>query len=144
MKPYAYYRTTSVSIPLKDDYMTIYYYKKGVMVGIKKQFETDYEPPKGCVEEKVLDEVSYSAHMKHYEEENKRLKDEFRRDLIAEYEMTNHPKANKIFDKAWELGRSSGYKEIEYYFQDLVSIVKDDDELEIGAEVRTPFDLLVN
>ena len=108
MKPYVYYQTTSVSIPRQDDYMTIYYYKKGVMVGMKRQFETDYEPPKNCVEEKVLDEVSYNSHMKHYNEERLRLEKEFREDLIDKYKMTNHPKANQLFDKAWDFGCSLG------------------------------------
>jgi hypothetical protein len=127
MKPYAYYQTTSVSIPRQDDYMTIYYYRKGVMVGMKRQFETDYEPPKNCVEEKVLDEVSYNAHMKHYQEEAKRLQDEFRKDLITEYKMTGHTKANKLFNKAWDLGCAGGLEEVEYYFRDLVELFQNDE-----------------
>jgi len=123
MKPLSYYQTTSVSIPKQDDYMTIYYYKKGVMVGMKRQFETDYEPPKNCVEEKVLDEVSYNAHMKHYQEERKRLEEEFRKDLIAEYKMSHHPKANKLFNKAWDMGCSNGLQDVEYYFQDLIELI---------------------
>jgi hypothetical protein len=124
MKPLSYYQTTSVSIPNPDDYMTIYYYQKGVMVGMKRQFEEDFQPPKRCVEEKVLDEVSYNAHLNHYYEEQDKLKNQFREDLIAEYHMTNHPKANKIFDKAWELGYSKGHEEVEYYFQDFVELFK--------------------
>jgi flagellar biosynthesis/type III secretory pathway protein FliH len=126
MKPLSYYQTTSVSIPNQDDYMTIYYYRKGVMVGMKRQFDEDFQPPKRCVEEKVLDELSYNAHLNHYYEEQEKLKNEFREDLIAEYHMTNHPKANKIFDKAWELGHSKGYEEVEYYFQDLTELFDKD------------------
>jgi hypothetical protein len=126
MKPFSYYQTTSVSIPKKDDYMTIYYYRKGVMVGMKRQFDADFEPPKGYVEERVLDEVSYNAHMKHYQEENLRLQEEFRRDLIEEYKMTGHQRANKIFDKAWDMGISSGLQEVEFYFQDLIGLFKDE------------------
>jgi hypothetical protein len=128
MKPLSYYRTTSVSLPKKDDYMTIYYYRKGKVVGIKRQFDTDFQPPKNCVEERVLDEVSYNAHLKHHYEEKIKLKNEFGADLIAEYNMTNHPKANKIFDKAWELGQSKGHEEVEYYFQDFVELFKNDSE----------------
>jgi hypothetical protein len=128
MKPYAYYQTTSISIPRQDDYMTIYYYKKGVMVGMKVgKVEDDFEPPKNCVEESVLDEVSYNAHMKHYQEERLRLEKEFREDLIAKYKMTNHPKANKLFDKAWDFGCSLGYDAIEDYFQDLVELFQNDE-----------------
>jgi hypothetical protein len=127
MKAYDYYRTTSVSIPKQDDYLTIYYYRKGVMVGMKRQFEEDYEPPENCVEEKVLDEVSYDAHRKHYSEESKRLQDEFRKDLIAEYKITHHPKADKLFNKAWDMGSAGGLEEVEYYFRDLIELFQDDE-----------------
>jgi hypothetical protein len=125
MKPLSWYQKTSVSIPKQDDYMTIYYYRKGVMVGMKRQFDDDFQPPKNCVEEKVLDEVSYNAHLNHYYEEQDKLKNQFRKDLIAEYHMTDHPKANKIFDKAWELGHSKGHEEVEYYFCDFVELFRD-------------------
>jgi hypothetical protein len=123
MKPLSYYRETTVSIPRQDDYMTIYYYRKGVMVGMKRQFDQDFEPPKNCVEEKVLDEISYNAHMKHYHKERQRLENEFRKDMIAKYELTNHPKADKLFNKAWDMGCSGGLEEVEYYFMDLVELL---------------------
>ena len=127
MKPLSYYQETSVSIPRQDDYMTIYYYKKGVMVGMKRQFDDDFVPPKNCVEEKVLDEVSFNAHMKHYQEENLRLQNEFRRDLIAEYKMSHHPKADKLFNKAWDMGCAGGLEEVEYYFRDLIELFQDNE-----------------
>jgi endo-1,4-beta-mannosidase len=114
-----------VSIPKQDDYMTIYYYRKGVMVGMKRQFEDDFEPPENCVEEKVLDEISFNAHMKHYKEEVIRLQNEFRKDLISEYKMAGHPKAKKLFSKAWDMGISGGLEEVEYYFRDLVELFQD-------------------
>ena len=127
MKPYDYYRTTLVSIPKQDDYMTVYYYRKGVMVGMKRMFDYDFIRPNECVEEKVFDEVSYNAHMKHYHEERLRLEEEFRKDLIAEYKMSHHPKANKLFNKAWDMGCSGGLEEIEYYFRDLVELFHDNE-----------------
>jgi hypothetical protein len=128
MKPYDYYRTTSISIPKQDDYMTIYYYKKGVMVGMKVgKIEDDFQPPKNCVEESVLDEVSYNAHMKHYQEERLRLEKEFREDLIVEYKMSHHPKADKLFNKAWDMGCSGGLEDVEYYFRDLIELFQDDE-----------------
>jgi hypothetical protein len=125
MKSYAYYRTTSISIPKKDDYMTIYYYRKGVMIGMKSQFDEEFEPPKNCVEERVLDEVSFNAHMRIYQDENLRLQEEFREDLIAKYEMTGHPNANKVFNKAWDMGCAGGLEEVEYYFCDLIELFQD-------------------
>lgn len=126
MKPYDYYQTTSVSIPTRDKYTTIYYYRKGVMVGMKSQFDDDFQPPKNCVEEKVLDEVSYQAHLKHYHEEIKRLQDEFCYDLIDKYNMTAHPKANECFNKAWDFGGGVGLWEVEDYFISIIEIFKED------------------
>jgi hypothetical protein len=126
MKPLSYYQTTSVSIPKKDDYMTIYYYRKGVMVGIKRQFDDEFEPPKNCVEEQVFDEVSFNAHMKHYTDEIEKLHQEFKKDLIAKYGMTNHLKANICFEKAWDFGSSTGLWDVEDYFASIVEIFKDE------------------
>jgi len=126
MRPLSFYQTISVSIPKKDDYMTIYYYRRGVMIGMKKQFDVDYVPPQDCVEERVFDEASYNAHMKLYQEENLRLQEEFRKDVIAEYNMTEHPKANKIFNKAWDMSCSLGYVEVINCFSDLVELFQDD------------------
>ena len=95
------------------------------MIGMKKQFDFDFEPPKNCVEEKVLDEVSYQAHLKHYHEDIKRLQDEFRQDLIEKYGMTGHPKANECFYKAWDFGESSGLYDVEDYFMNLIDLIKD-------------------
>jgi hypothetical protein len=140
MKPLSYYQKTSVSIPKKDDYMTIYYYRKGVMVGMKRQFDDEFQAPENCVEEYVLDEVSYNAHLKHYHEENKRLQDEFRRDLIDKYKITGHPKADKIFNKAWDMGCSGGLQEVEYYFLDLVELFIDEET----NDSPNLFDAMVN
>lgn len=107
--------------------MTVYYYRKGTMVAMKRQFDDDFIPPKNCVEEQVLDEVSYNAHMNHYQEDALRLQDEFREDLIAKYHMTWHPKADKLFDKAWEYGSSSGLWDVEDYFMSLTELFDADD-----------------
>lgn len=74
MKPYSYYQTTSISIPKKDDYMTVYYYRKGVVVGMKKQFDGEYQPPLNCVQEQILDENSYNAHLKLYSDDQLEVK----------------------------------------------------------------------
>ncbi len=102
------------------------------MVGMKVgPCDEDFQPPKNCVEEYVLDEISYNSHLKHYHEENKRLQDEFRRDLIEYYGMTGHPKADKIFNKAWDMGCSLGYEAIQEYFEDFVELFKNDERNEV-------------
>jgi hypothetical protein len=126
MQPLSYYKTTSVSIPRKDDYMTIYYYRKGIMIAVKKQFDENFEPPKNCVEEVVFDEISYNAHLKHYYSEVDKLHNEFKDDLIEKYEMKNHPKAEICFDKAWDFGGSMELWDVEDYFASIVEIFKKD------------------
>jgi hypothetical protein len=139
MKPLSYYQKTSVSIPKKDDYMTIYYYRKGVMVGMKVgPCDDEFQPPKNCVEEYVLDEISYNSHLKHYNEENKRLQDEFRRDLIDHYGMTGHPKADKIFNKAWDMGCSLGYEAVQEYFEDFVELFQNHE----GNSLKKQFEFI--
>ena len=126
MKPLSYYQNTSVAIPRKTDYMTIYYYRKGVMIGIKTQFGDEFIPPKNCVEEQILDEISYNAHVKLYREEVVRLQNEFRKDLIAKYNMSNHPKSDKLFNMAWDFGGSLGYDAVEDYFSNLINLFQED------------------
>jgi hypothetical protein len=97
------------------------------MVGMKRMFDYDFIRPNECVEEKVFDEVSYNSHMKLYHDERKRFEDEFRKDLIAEYKMSHHPKADKLFNKAWDMGIAGGLEEVEYYFRDLVELFHDNE-----------------
>ena len=101
------------------------------MIGMKKQFDTDYEPPKNCVEEQILDEVSYNAHTKHYREEIIRLQEEFRQDILEKYHMKEHPKAHKIFDKAWEIAGSLGYRAVEDHFHDLVELFQEEQQSQL-------------
>jgi hypothetical protein len=127
MKPLSYYQKISVSIPRRQDYTTTYYYRKGVMVEMKVgKHNDDFQPPDKCVEEYDLDEVSYNAHIKLYQDESIKLQNEFRKDLILKYEMNKHPKANVIFDKAWDIGCSSGLQSVEYYFTDIMDLFDDE------------------
>ena len=88
--------------------------------------DESFQSPNKCVEENVLDQISYDAHLKHYQEENLRLQNEFRRDLIEKYGMTNHPKANEIFDKSWDYGSASSLWDVEDYFVSLMELFSND------------------
>jgi len=70
-----------------------------------------------------------------YYVEERRLNELFKQDLLVELglltlgahrcELVKHPKADLLFDKAWELGRSSGLPlEVVNYAYDLVDLVK--------------------
>jgi hypothetical protein len=131
MKPISYYKTSSVSSPIEDYYMTTYYYKEGKLVVIKKggSFNENFEAPFGCVEEKVLDQISYEAHRRLYRQEISNLQQEFKMDLLQKYYSTNHPRATDCFNLAWEFA-SGDFEEVEYYFEGISRLVIVDDNFD--------------
>jgi len=48
----------------------------------------------------------------------------FKADLLEENGLTSHPKADKLFDMAWEDGHSSGLEEVEAYFVEFMVLLK--------------------
>lgn len=54
-----------------------------------------------------------------YGEETKRLEDLFKSDLESHFNMTNHPKKDMLYSKAWDHGHASGYSEVLYWYEDL-------------------------
>jgi hypothetical protein len=58
----------------------------------------------------------------YYAEQN-RLEKQFREDLEEQYGMKGHPKADKLFSKAWQMGHSNGYGEVANYYDDLHELV---------------------
>lgn len=59
-----------------------------------------------------------------YHEEQKRLYTEFQNDIAEFYLMTDHPKKDKVFAKAWEDGHSSGFGEVHNHYAELVHLVR--------------------
>jgi hypothetical protein len=56
--------------------------------------------------------------------EEQRLLLVFRSDLESEFEMSGHPKADPVFQKAWDLGHSDGLYEVAWHYRDLADLVK--------------------
>ena len=54
-----------------------------------------------------------------YRGETGRLMDLFRKDALEDVGLSDHPKAEKIYNFAWDHGHSSGYSEIYYWLCDL-------------------------
>lgn len=65
-----------------------------------------------------------SAQRRLYGEDQARLLKLFQSDLEAEYGVQNNPKAEMLFDKAYSLGKSYGYNEIECHYAELVDLIK--------------------
>ena len=48
----------------------------------------------------------------------------FKRDLLVSLDLTEHPKANRLYAMAWEHGHSSGYAEVAMYAEELAELLK--------------------
>ena len=127
MKPFKYYSTSTVVYPDKRDYITFYVYDKGKCLyegrdKSKTELKTEY--PDAIIQE-VLDEVEYKEHLKLYNAEKGRLYKEFKEDLFEEFEMSNHPKRERIFTYAWDEGHSCGLEDVYNVFSDIVDLIVD-------------------
>ena len=49
---------------------------------------------------------------------------EFRKDLEEFHGMTNHLKADLLWNKSWERGHSGGYSDVASVYEDLVELVE--------------------
>ena len=58
-----------------------------------------------------------------YRAETNRLESQFKADLEAEYQFVNHPKANKLFELAWNYGHSYSYSEVAMYYDELSELI---------------------
>lgn len=63
---------------------------------------------------------------KAYDTEQNRLEDLFKTDALAEVGLSAHPRADRIFSKAWALGHASGLPEVFVYLEDLAELFVDD------------------
>ncbi len=110
MKDMDYYATPTTKYPNKREYETTYYYKAGVCIaasGVGIVAPTNYS-----AKETVLNKEAYKKHLKQYNEEKAKLYNEFKQDLFEELGITNHPKREKLFEKAWENSHSDGYYQV--------------------------------
>ena len=56
--------------------------------------------------------------------EQHRIINQFYKDVKADLDITDNPKANMLMVKAWTSGHSSGYEEVYNHAVDLVDLIK--------------------
>ena len=56
--------------------------------------------------------------------EKARLRDLFKAELLAEADLTDHPRGNLLFDLAWEQGHANGYHEVVMCFGAMEGLLK--------------------
>ncbi len=59
-----------------------------------------------------------------YRMEEGRLRESFKADLFAEFDVSTNPKREQAFNIAWDKGHASGYSEIVCEFGDIVELIK--------------------
>ena len=58
-----------------------------------------------------------------YQEDQARLNKQFRLDLEVEHGVIGNPKADKLFEIAWEQGHSYGFSEVALHYDQLVVLI---------------------
>lgn len=65
-----------------------------------------------------------AARAEGHQEENRLIVEVFKADLFAYLNITGHPKAELLFNKAWGLGHPAGLYEVANIADDLVELIK--------------------
>jgi len=145
MKPFSYYSEVDFIYPNKEDYRRYAIYKRGKCISgeefltketflefmskyANKSFDNFIDAKSQAKSESLTIEeffVNY-AYDKHKFEYNKALNDkgeEFKRDLFYDLGISENPKREMLYAKAYEMGHSSGYSEIYSVACDLVDLI---------------------
>lgn len=111
--------------PSKADFTYTYYYKAGQLVAtsivdnlnhIIKEVEL-----KDCTKEEDFDSIAFQLERRKYSENGDKLLEQFKADLADELGLTGHPKWDKLFSMAWDMGH--GYQEVCDYASDLAELL---------------------
>ena len=100
----------------------------------RDKFPSFISKPKLKAKATSQDAVKYAQELEIYEKQLEEIKEKrinwqtkqnelnkkFKEDLLNEFNLTNHPKANEIFMFAWEKGHSNGYYAVHDWVQELV------------------------
>lgn len=111
-------------LEITDEYIATPYFHytietKEVLLG-KKLFEKDFKNTKYStfVELEVPDKEAYKII-------NKAILNYFAKLLYIEHNVQNNPRADKVWQLAYEYGHASGLHEVASYFYDLVVLIQD-------------------
>jgi hypothetical protein len=74
-----------------------------------------------CRYEAEMLEYNFQAGEYHKKEHD--LYEQFKQDVLIEVGLAGHPKADKVFARAWERSHSSGYEEVFNVLEDLAELV---------------------
>jgi hypothetical protein len=91
---------------------------------IQQKINEDYYRTKLEYPRRGKEDPNREALIKAWKEDRCRLEAEFKRDLLDDLGMTDHPKADHLYDLAYQYGHASGYSEIYNYADELAELLK--------------------
>lgn len=97
---------------------------------IYEQFEKEYRglvyPGRipGIFKESTEERIARVEKIREYNRKVNEITEKFKLALFKEHGVESNPKAEKVWSLAWEHGHSSGYSEIEIYFEEFVELIK--------------------
>lgn len=136
MKPFEYYSNRDLYYPSKADFKEQkLFVKTPVASGMNNILEylnlSDVDDISKYLKinsqyiiETFYNEEAYKESLKQYRTISNARDAEFRRELFEEAGVTDNPKADILFSKAWEQGHSSGYSEVYNIFYDLLELIQ--------------------
>jgi hypothetical protein len=77
----------------------------------------------GFLIEETFDKDAYNKHRQEYRDESNRLEAQFKTDLEEEYGVTDNPKKDLLYSKAYDDGHSGGFNDIESSYADMVDLI---------------------
>ncbi len=78
----------------------------------------------GYIVEQDFDQERYNKLVSDYYVAKNKIDSDFRNYLYDKFDVVDNPKNLKCFELAWSYGYSSGYSEVENYFNELVELIK--------------------
>lgn len=115
----------TLDYPCAADFTTTHYYRDGACIHTRTP-STPHHPSftDGCIREVIVDKAALKAAQTAYYAETSRLQEQFKQDLFAELEITNHPMREKMYSQAWDDGHSSGLSEVYNCALSLVNLIE--------------------
>lgn len=91
---------------------------------IRKSFVGTYDEISAEIE-RVKEEAEgrFKEEREEYYLEGRRLEDQFKKDLEADFGLENNPKKDQLWKLAWERGHSNGLSEVYAEYAELSSLI---------------------
>jgi hypothetical protein len=68
----------------------------------------------------------YVWKIQRYRDASSQILENFKMDAFEELGITNNPKREKLYSKAWEFGHPSGLQEVFFYMEELTELIEGD------------------